>query len=77
MKVRMCRVLRMREGDWLEVCDGRGLIVEAQLKGLNYAQQAFATAMSEAVEVDSPQLTTPEICTTTSLPLHDCAYARK
>ena len=45
------RVLRMSEGDWLEVCDGRGCVVEAQLRGMTYSQQAFATAVSDVQQV--------------------------
>lgn len=45
------RALRMAEGDWLEVCDGRGTVVEAQMRGLTYSNKAFATAASDPVQV--------------------------
>lgn len=44
----------MTEGAWLEVCDGKGLLVEAQMRGLNYSNRAFATAASDPIEVSMP-----------------------
>lgn len=45
----------MKEGDHLEVCDGRGLIAEAQLKGSSPFQQAFAEAVSQPQQVNYSQ----------------------
>ena len=45
------RVLRMSEGAWLEICDGRGAIVEAQLRGITHSNHAFATAASNPTKV--------------------------
>ena len=47
------RVLRMSEGAWLEVCDGKGLLVEAQLRGLTYSNKAFATASANPQQVSA------------------------
>jgi hypothetical protein len=41
----------MKEGAWLEVCDGKGLLVEAQLRGLTFSNTAFATATSNVQHV--------------------------
>ena len=43
----------MSEGAWLEVCDGKGLLVEAQLRGLTYSNKAFATASANPQQVST------------------------
>ena len=43
--VRRCRVLRLHEGDCLEVCDGRGNLVTAQLRGVTHKKRAYAEAV--------------------------------
>ena len=43
----------MSEGAWLEVCDGKGLLVEAQLRGLTYSNKAFATASANPQQVSA------------------------
>lgn len=38
-------VLRLREGDRLEVCDGRGNLVAAELRGVTHKKRAYAEAV--------------------------------
>jgi len=38
-------VLRLREGDCLEVCDGRGNLVAAVLRGITHQKRAYAEAV--------------------------------
>ena len=39
------RVLRLHEGDRLEVCDGRGNLVTAELRGVTHKKLAYAEAL--------------------------------
>ena len=46
-----CRVLRLREGAALEVCDGSGTIAAAFLKGIGSNRKAFVETSQEAKTV--------------------------
>ena len=47
IEARECRVLRMREGDQLEVCDGAGSIVQAVLGPISGTRSASVTASAD------------------------------
>lgn len=52
--VRRCRVLRLHEGDCLEVCDGRGNLVTAQLRGVTHKKRAYAEAVEGVRQARAP-----------------------
>ena len=53
--VRRCRVLRLHEGDCLEVCDGRGNLVTAQLRGVTHKKRAYAEAVEGVRQARAPR----------------------
>ncbi len=48
-----CRVLRLREGAPLEVCDGNGTIAAAILKGIGHRHRAYVETSQPASTVRS------------------------
>ena len=51
----MDRVLRLREGDAVEVCDGAGRLLQAFIGGMTHANLAFAEAITPVQMVRTPQ----------------------
>ena len=45
------RVLRMREGDPLEVCDGAGAIATGQLRGITVHNKAYVETTADIMQV--------------------------
>ena len=54
LSVGCCRVLRLREGAPLEVCDGNGTIAAAILKGIGHRHRAYVETSQPAKTVRSP-----------------------
>lgn len=55
LSVRRCRVLRLHEGDRLEVCDGRGNLVTAELRGVTHKKRAYAEAVEGVRQARAPR----------------------
>ena len=50
-----CRVLRLREGARLEVCDGNGGLVLAELRGIAHNNKAYVETIEDIRQVHLPR----------------------
>ena len=50
------RVLRMREGDALEVCDGAGTVAAGELRGITARNKAYVETTAGVTQVPTPPL---------------------
>jgi hypothetical protein len=50
-----CRVLRLRDGDALDLCDGEGAIARAELRGIAHNNRAYVSTTGPVNKVSSPR----------------------